>query len=89
MLRITPTDDGTQYVNLLLEGRVAGPWVAELRRVCDNLLAEGRPLRLDLTGVSFLEADGIETLTSLRSRGVVLTNCSPFVSELLKSAAAN
>jgi len=72
-------------VTLKLEGRVVGPWVAELRQVCEKLLTEGRALKLDLADVTFADASGVAALSSFKSRGVTFINCSPFVEEQLKS----
>lgn len=66
-------------VTLKLEGRVVGPWVEELRQICELALGEGRPLRLDLADVSYADGDGITALTDIKSRGAELNNCSPFV----------
>jgi hypothetical protein len=38
-----------------------------------------------LTDVTFADASGLSALSSLKSRGVTITNCSPFVEEQLKS----
>ena len=84
MLKISQAGKANHSVTLKLEGRVVGPWVGELRQVCEALLTEGRVLRLDLADVTFADADGVEVLSSLKSRGVRFTNCSPFVEEQLK-----
>ena len=89
MLKISPAGKANHSVTLKLEGRVVGPWVGELRQVCELILSEDRKLKLDLAEVSFTDADGVMTLTSLKSRGVTVTNCSPFVEEQLKSPIAN
>ena len=65
---------------------MAGPWVAELRMACDKALVEGRPLELDLAGVSFVDAVGVVLLTHFKSRGISLVDCSPFVTEQLKNS---
>jgi ABC-type transporter Mla MlaB component len=87
MLKISQAGKANQCVTLKLEGRVVGPWVEELRQVCETLLSEGRKLKLDLTDVAFADADGVVVLTDFRSRGVALRNCSPFVDEQLRSTA--
>jgi hypothetical protein len=69
-----------------LEGQVVGPWVAELERVCEPLLAGGAELHLDLSTVSFVGRDGVELLSRLRDGHARLLNCSPFVAEQLKAA---
>jgi len=85
MLKISPAGTVNHSVTLKLEGRVVGPWVGELRQVCETLLTERRGLKLDLTDVSFADADGVAALSSLKSRGVTFANCSTFVEEQLKS----
>jgi len=86
MLKISQTGKANQFVALKLEGRVVGPWVGELRQVCETLLAEGRALRLDLADVTFADTSGVAALSSFKSRGVTFTNCSPFVEEQLKAS---
>ena len=85
MLKISLLDRGGRTAILRLEGRVAGPWVSELRMACEKTLGEGRPVELDLAGVSFVDASGVVLLTHFRSRGISLIECSPFVSEQLKT----
>ena len=85
MLRISQAGKANHSVTLKLEGRVVGPWVGELRQVCETLLTEGRTLKLDFADVTFADASGVAALSSFKSRGVTFTNCSPFVEEQLKS----
>jgi len=77
---------GNHHAILRLEGRVAGPWVAELRTACERVLGEGRALELNLAEVSFLEPAGVALLANVRKRGVRLLACSPFVAEQLKTS---
>ena len=86
MLKISEIQPSNHAVTLRLEGRVVGPWVAELRDSCEKLLAEGRVLNLRLSEVEFLDPSGINLLISLRERNVRLVDCSPFVDVQLKSA---
>ena len=85
MLKISQAVKANHSVTLKLEGRVVGPWVGELRQVCEALMTEGRALKLDLTDVTFADASGVSVLSGFKSRGVTLSNCSPFVEEQLKS----
>ena len=89
MLKISPAGKANHSVTLKLEGRVVGPWVGELRQACETVLKEGRSLRLDLTDVIFADASGVSALSNLKSRGVTLTNSSPFVEEQLKNPATD
>jgi len=89
MLRInvgTKADD-TAVALLRLEGQVTGPWVNELRRVCDETIgidSQAHPLVLDLTDVFFIDADGVALFQELAARHVTVTNGSLFVTEQLK-----
>ncbi len=85
MLKISQIGKSNHSVTLKLEGRVVGPWVGELRQVCETLLTEGRALKLDLADVTFADASGVLVLSRFKSHGVTITNCSPFVGEQLKS----
>jgi len=87
MLKISQAGKANHSVTLKLEGSVVGPWVGELRKVCETHLFEGRALKLDLTDVTFADADGVAVLTGFKTRGVTLKNCSPFVEEQLRSTA--
>ena len=87
MLKISQSGKANHSVTLKLEGRVVGLWVGELRQVCQTMLTEGRSLKLDLTDVTFADADGVAVLTGFKTRGVTLKNCSPFVDEQLRSTA--
>jgi hypothetical protein len=69
---------------LYLEGQVVGPWLAEVRRCCERVLATARRLTLDLTNVSFVDRDAITLFRELTDHEVTLANCSPFVAEQLK-----
>jgi len=87
MLKISRTQPGRHRVVLRLEGRVVGPWVAELSRTCESVLAEGPrlQLRLRLADVEFMDTEGVALLASLRERGVSLLDCPPFAAEQLKT----
>ena len=84
MLRISRVESPDAVVTIRLEGQVRGPWVEELRRACEPLLARGSSLVLDLTEVSFIDLDGVALCRRLRNRKVAFLHCSPFVAEQLK-----
>jgi ABC-type transporter Mla MlaB component len=86
MLRISEVQPPNHSVTLRLEGRVAGPWVAEARKACEDVLAGGRVLKLDLAEVEFLDAEGVALLADFRSRGVAFVAYSPFVEAQLKAS---
>ena len=74
-------------VTLKLEGRLVGPWVAELKRACEPHLPERRAISLDLADVTFADEAGLSLLLRLRTQGVTLMNCSPFLEEELRAAS--
>jgi ABC-type transporter Mla MlaB component len=85
MLKISRIGAADHSVTLKLEGRVAGQWVDELSRICELVLGERCQLKLDLADVSFADTSGVSLLSSFKSRGVELQDCSPFVREQLKA----
>ena len=74
MLKITSQQDSVrQDVSLVIEGRLAGPWVEELRTYCRRTFEnQQRCTRIDLTGVTFIDAEGKLLLTQLWQQGVEL-----------------
>ena len=83
MLKIESAMTADGHPRFQLEGRVIGPWVGELRAACDQALADGGGLVIDLAEVVFVDQRGLELLCELRQRGVTL-DCSVFVAEQLK-----
>jgi anti-anti-sigma regulatory factor len=70
MLRIT-VHDNPGSLTFQLEGRLAGPWVREVEDCWRSTLA-GRPrpaVRLDLTGVTFIDAAGKAILAVAHAQG--------------------
>lgn len=84
MLRISQFDSAGQPRVLRLEGQITGPWVDEVKCLCDVLLREGKSVVLDFSQVSFLDPQAISLVRVLTNRQVRIQNCSPFVAEQLK-----
>jgi hypothetical protein len=85
MLKISEVGTPNHFITLKLEGRVVGPWVEELRRICELFLADERPLNLDLAEVSYVDPGGVAALNGFKARGASLNNCSPFVEQQIKT----
>lgn len=83
MLRITADKNGDDRLVLQLEGQLVGPWVTELDRLCEESVANGCRLSIDLTAVSFADRHGISLLKNLKGRGTPVLNGSPFLREQL------
>jgi ABC-type transporter Mla MlaB component len=70
MLRIT-VHDKSGALTFQLEGRLAGPWVRVLHECWQSALARRRQptLRVDLTGVTSIDAAGRACLAALHRQG--------------------
>jgi anti-anti-sigma regulatory factor len=94
MLKITQQRDTTsESVSLMLEGRLAGPWVEELGTCWRQIAANSQSRAVvDLTGVTFIDANGKALLTKLWQQGAdlraagCLTRC--IVEEITKAGHA-
>lgn len=84
MLRIT-TQETDRSILLLLEGKLNGPWVAELERAFSDSKSTsvGRPIIVDLKGLTRADAAGRDLLALLVSEGANLQNWSPLSSALV------
>ena len=81
MLRISfEQEPGT--LSLVVEGRLVGPWVDELRRVSAKHISGSLPLRIDLSGVTAMDARGQGLLDQLRQQGATL-RCSDVMNRYL------
>jgi anti-anti-sigma regulatory factor len=78
MLRITVAA-GTYGAVVAIEGRLAGPWVDELRTSWRTLAAtrDPRSIRVDLDAVTFIDAGGKALLWAMHEQGADLraTGC--------------
>jgi ABC-type transporter Mla MlaB component len=70
MLRIT-VHDNPRALTFQLEGSLAGPWLRELEQCWQSTLArQHKPIvRVDLTGVTFINAAGQACLAALHREG--------------------
>ena len=73
MLKISVQRDETKST-LLLAGKLAGPWVAEVRSSWDAERATAKEVWVDLNEVTFIDAEGKALLTKLHQEGATL-NC--------------
>jgi ABC-type transporter Mla MlaB component len=74
MLKITEQRGvGPDSMSLILEGRLAGPWVVELHAYVAQALGNRRRCaRIDLGGVTFIDAHGKALLARLWREGAEL-----------------
>jgi ABC-type transporter Mla MlaB component len=84
VLRISVINDSDQELQLQLEGKLIGPWVAELRRLSNGALSQNKTLTLDLEKVWFVDWQGVALLRELADRQVSQINLSQFITQQLK-----
>ena len=71
MLKITKWNDAAATI-FDLEGSLAGPWVDELEHCWRRAIADGGPIRVVLTTVTFIDAAGKKLLTDMHRHGTEL-----------------
>ena len=85
MLRLTRIagTHGTQVMKL--EGKLLGPWVAEVREACTAGTDSPSQISLDLSALIFVDAAGLRLLRDLIAQGIEVVASSGYVAELLRS----
>ena len=70
MLKISTLND-PDHVRLKLDGKLAGPWVEELARAWESTTggSERRPIVVNLSEVTFIDADGKRLLARMFQQG--------------------
>jgi hypothetical protein len=92
MLKIT-VEHSAQTAILKLEGKLAGPWVAELDRTWNELATReaGRGVLLDLCDVTFVAPEGRQQLTRMCEQGATFKASGCFgkgiVDEIVRSCS--
>ena len=89
MLRIT-VEENSQAIVIKLEGRVAGPWAAELGRLWEEKApaVAQKKLSLDLRETTFADATGIKVLRTIYSRtGAAILTGTPWTEYLAEEVA--
>jgi anti-anti-sigma regulatory factor len=83
VLRLTVVPTPVLVVTLKVEGQIVGEWAGALERECSALVAGGARVLLDLSGVIYIDSDGVATLRSLPAGEIVVINCTPIIQGLL------
>jgi hypothetical protein len=85
MLKITLHDSAGE-LRFRLEGRLAGPWVGELRQCWETALAtvQGRTTSVCLEEVDYVDAEGQTLLTDMHRQGVILQTKTPLIRALVQ-----
>ena len=83
MLMITRSDEGDLIHTLKVEGKLLGPWIAELESACNQSGFDSNRVLLDLARLNFVDAEGARLLKGLIRDGARVVACSGFVAEML------
>lgn len=76
MLKITTRKEAGRNT-IKIEGRLAGPWVEELKQSWQQSAAVGEPVKVvELNEVTFIDTAGKKLLVDMHRQGVALTACS-------------
>jgi hypothetical protein len=88
MLKISIIEGQTER-RLVVEGKLVGPWVAELRSACENVNAEplGRKLVIDMRHLTAISQEGENVLFELIQKGVKFRCLGVFTKHVLKQVA--
>jgi len=84
MIKITHMQGDTAVARLRVEGWITQQTVQELSASCETVLTNHQTLLIDLSGVQFVDAAGVEVFRNLVPRGATLIGCSGFLTELLQ-----
>src|SRR5690349_12105280 len=87
MLRITIHDSSTG-TTFQLEGKLAGVWVGELEQcwITATSALQGRRMAVDLTQVSFIDAEGKNLLERMAAAGAELVASGPLTKSICEEA---
>jgi len=91
VLKIT-LENGLRPETLKLSGKVAGPWVRELRQAWDEVIGRypTKPVQVDLGEVGYVDPEGRHLLASMFEEGAVFVNArllTKYILEQVESSA--
>src|SRR5580700_220639 len=88
MLKISIIEGHTER-RLIVEGKLVGPWVAELRSACENGSTElfGRKLVIDMKHVTAINQEGENVLFELIQKGVKFRCRGVYTKHVVKQIA--
>src|ERR1700758_4733670 len=88
MFRISIVDSPAQR-RLVVEGKLSGPWVAELRSTCRNANRdlEARRLVIDLSGLTLISREGEDVIVDLMKTGARFSCAGVLTRHVLKRLA--
>jgi anti-anti-sigma regulatory factor len=84
VLRIDSLNEN-ELTTLRVEGKLMGPWVRELERCWEKVVAERPPrlVRVNLSAVGFIDSQGKQLLCRMRKQGSVLVPNGCFMKSIV------
>lgn len=88
MLKISILDTPSKR-QLLIEGKLVGPWTTELAKVWRQAMVDlnGRALVIDVKGLTTITEDGENVLLELMKEGASFRSSGVFTKQVLKRMA--
>lgn len=88
MLKISIVEDDTER-RLIVEGKLVGPWVAELRSACEKVNTDvfGRKVVIDMRHLTAISQEAENVLFELLQKGVKFRCRGVFTKHVLKQVA--
>ena len=88
MFRISIVDTPAQR-KLVVEGKLSGPWVAELRTTSSNAMRdlEGRRVVIDLSSLTAISPEGEDVIVDLMKEGARFSCAGVLTRHILKRLA--
>ena len=83
MLRITPTREGDNSLQVRLCGQLTKDYLPEVQRLLDEGGAT-QTVSLDLANVTFVDREAMVFLCSAKSRNIVVENCPSYVTRWIQ-----
>ena len=88
MLRIYIHDE-VPVTSFVVEGKLVGPWVKELERCWESVVAYPyRSMLVDLAHVTFIDSEGRALLTRMRRKGVKLLSAGVLINAIVAEIEA-
>ena len=84
MFKITKTKEDENTINLRMDGKLVEEWLTEFEKLYLKIKNEDyKRIIIDLSGVSFIDDNGIEFIEKIMDHRIDIINCSPFIESLL------
>jgi anti-anti-sigma regulatory factor len=83
VFRVSKISETDGSVTLNVEGRIVFEWVTTLEEECLQWLQTKKEVRVDCSGVTFIDRNGVAMLKRIASPNLKLINCPVLIAEIL------